>query len=53
MKKLDNNGFSLIEVVLILVVIVMVGALGWYSYSKKQDNKNADGGPSNNWQPFN
>ena len=48
MKRLNPKGFGIIEGIIIISMLVAIGVIGWYSYSKMQDNKNADGGTSNN-----
>jgi type II secretory pathway pseudopilin PulG len=41
MKNNKNQGFALIESVLIFVIVAMIGGVGWYVYSAKNNaNKN-------------
>jgi hypothetical protein len=40
MKNLDNKGFGLVEGLLLLVLVVILGAVGWYVYDVQKDNKN-------------
>jgi hypothetical protein len=41
MKK-DQNGFSAVEAILILVVLGIIGAAGWYVLRVRSDNKQPD-----------
>lgn len=48
MKRLNCKGFGIIEGALLISLLVAVGAIGWYSYSKMQNNKESQGELSNN-----
>lgn len=46
MKKLNHKGFSVFEALLIVVVIAAIGAIGWYSYNRMQDNSDSSSAKS-------
>jgi|GEM_PF-1736574 len=37
MKKLNSKGFSAVEVVLVLVIVGLLGAVGWFVYDKNHN----------------
>ena len=47
MKKLNNKGFSAVETILVLVIVGLIGFVGWYVYNSKKEVKNT----SNTQQP--
>lgn len=48
MKKLNAKGFSVIEVLLVLVVVGAIAAVGWYVYDRQAKDEST---VSNNSQP--
>lgn len=45
--KLNKKGFSFIELIILVVVFASVGVLGWYGYSRVQNNKSGNGQSNN------
>lgn len=42
MATLDKKGFSTLETVLMVIIIVLVGFVGWYVYKQRQNNSGSD-----------
>ena len=39
MKKLNQKGFGAVEAIIVLVVVVLLGAAGWFVYDKNHNSK--------------
>lgn len=37
MKRLENRGFGAIEVILIVIIVGLLGVVGWYVYNQRTD----------------
>jgi Tfp pilus assembly protein PilV len=44
MKSLKKNesGFSAVEIILVLVIVALLGVVGWFVYNRNQDNKSTN-----------
>lgn len=44
--KNDQNGFSAIELILVLVVVILIGAVGWLVYDRQKDASQSNMNPA-------
>lgn len=42
MVALDKKGFSTLETVLMVIIIAVVGFVGWYAYKQRQSNSGSN-----------
>ena len=46
MKKIDKNGFTIVEGLLIILLVVVIGFVGWFVWSRQNTKKSTNSIPS-------